>query len=403
MKKNVIRTALFSVVLLAGMGQAFAFDAAARIVMKGSLVTSTNNPETKTTKYDFLQNNQTTQKDPDGIEIAMNGDVAGAHVALWYITESQKGEDDWAAYFRRSYIWVKPVKYVKLRLGYNGTDGFFKERIDQWKVGSPFAIAERKWDPIPTYINCSDVEGWGFGAEVYPIDGLILNAAIAPAKSNPSMSFTAGDNEKDFTYTPWGAGARYYWNNLSFQASYRDGGQKKWKVVRAGVGYDGDGIYGFFQPILGLNYNSKTEKLEATGLCLDMYGEYSYDAFKILVHAPVTVRFNATTSDPHYMELNVLGKYNFGTFGSIDDLSPYLNVKTISTDDDVTYRAWQLNQNFVNSFDIAIVPGVEMKIGRALLNVGAEFDIYSKFERENGNVKGAAWNWSVPFKVEIGF
>ena len=57
MKKNVIRTALFSVVLLAGMGQAFAFDAAARIVMKGSLVTSTNDPETKTTKYDFYRTN----------------------------------------------------------------------------------------------------------------------------------------------------------------------------------------------------------------------------------------------------------------------------------------------------------------------------------------------------------
>ncbi len=386
-------------VMLAMAMSLHAVDISGCIHMNGNLVRQSKDANDKNV-YSFLENNKKLQKDDDAIEFTVDAGIAGAHIAMWYETETQTAEDDWNANFRRTYVWFKPVDMIKIQLGYSGNDQFFKEKVDEWKVGNPFALAERDWSKHPAYINCNDVEGWGFACEVYPMDGLILNAACAPKGSNPQ--FEKGEGASD-SYAPWGAGARYYWSKLAFQASYRDGGKDNWKVARFGVGYEGENLFGFVQPVFGIDYNSTKEKYETNGLCLDLYGEYKLNSLKFILHAPLTFRWSGATGDCNYMEFCGVAKYNLGSYVNMDDITPYLKLRSISCDDDkIKYSAWMLDENFTDSFNMTVATGVEFKVGACELDVSYAMDFYSKFDQDYGRKCGSHL-WSIPFTAKMMF
>lgn len=399
-------------------GAASAADIKANLMLKGELFRAEKDKVTKDVDYYYLMNNQTNQIDNpgDGLEIDMDAGLCGAHLALWYVSAKEAGgENQWAAYFRRSYGWFKPIDSLKIRLGYVGCDNFFKEKIDEWKVGSPFALAERNWDVHPDYINCNDVEGWGFGVEYKPMDNLIFNAGITPGakgsiSSNNYKNSAGIYNEEGDSKTyiaPWGAGVKYYWNQFEFQLSYRDGGRKTdthentWSVLRMGAGISNENTYAFVQPILGFDWNAKDEKYDMEGICLDLYGEYYWDAFTFMVHAPVTFRWSGDKKDLNYMEFNAKVKYNTGSHGNLDDVTPYVMIGSNQDDgkwNKVYTRAWALDNHFRDSFNLSYTAGVGFKVGACELDVGLKYDMFSKWHKDLNKVEYA---FSVPFSMKF--
>ncbi len=422
MKKTKLLLSIAALSLLCA-GTVMAYDATANIRMTGSLVSVEKDGDGIFTT-DILTNNPTNQIDNpgDGIEIDFDAGIAGAHIGLWYKTATNgDGDanllDDWSAYFRRTYVWISPIDILKIRVGYIGTESFFKERIDQWKVGSPFSIASRNWTAHPMYINCNDVEGWGFGLELRPIEQLAINAGISPAKKGGYINGTVpsiriSSDSEDVLVAPWGIGARYWLDKFEFQASYRSGiasdtddlGTLKdtWSVARLAVGYTDSSVYAFFQPILGFDYDTDSNALKPTGLCLDLYGEYYFDAWTFMLHSPVTFRFTGDANDVSYLEWIAQVKYNLGSFGNVDDLTPY--VKFGSSWDDVgistAYRVWRFDDTFGDYFNMSFAPGLNLKVANCVVDVAVQYDMYSTKYKNQMNKD---WNISVPFSMKLSF
>lgn len=414
LKKAISTVGLFACVCAA----ASAVDVKANIMFKGDLMRAEKDEETGDVDYYYLMNNQTNQIDNpgDGIELDLDGGICGAHLALWYVSAKASGENQWQAYFRRTYGWIKPIDMLTIRLGYVGNDKFFKERIDEWKVGNPFAIKERDWDKHPDYINCNDVEGWGFGVELNPIDGLILNAGITPGKKGHLESDSYTDSAAIYnlegdtkTYVaPWGAGAKYYWKDFEFQASYRDGGMDAatrdltWSVLRFGVGLNNQRTYSFIQPIFGFDWNKDDDKYDCDGMCLDLYSEVFVDAFTFMVHAPFTFRWSDKDNDMNYMEFNARIKYNTGSHGNLDDVAPYIGFS--SNQDDAKWgktitRVWLLDNDFgSDSFNMSYTAGCAFKVGAAEIDVALKYDQFSKLHKDTYGVEYA---FSIPFSVKF--
>ncbi len=412
-----LKVSSIAAMLLGSCVAANAVDVKANIMMHGDLMRVEKDKSTGDKEWAYLLNEQVKQIDNpgDGIILSVDDGLIGAQLALWYKSATATGENEWQAYFRRSFLWFKPIDSLKIRLGYVGNDTFFKEKIDEWKVGSPFAVTERDWAKHPAYINCNDVEGWGFGVEYRPIDQLVLNAGITPGKqghvdSNEPKDI-AGIYKKDGdskTYiAPWGLGAKYYWNKFEFQASFRNGGRDKttrngtWSVARFGVGYSDDKTYSFIQPILGLDYNTADEKWELNGMCLDLYSEFFFDAWTFMFHAPVTLRWGDADTDVNYMEANLKVKYNTGSHGNLDDVAPYIQLG--SNQDDAIWgntltRVWLLDKHFADSFNLTYKAGVNFKISAAELDLGVKVNQFSDYHKAE---YGKSWGVSVPFSVKI--
>lgn len=411
--------AVFGAAVLCGAG-ASAVDIKANIMMRGDVARIEKDKATGDKSYSYLMNNPVTQKDNPGDALLLDFDsgIAGAHIAMWYNTATNNGadtneEDDWTAHFRRTYAWFKPVDTLTVRLGYIGNDTFFKERIDEWKVGSPFAISERDWSKHPCYINCNDGEGWGMGFEYRPVDQLIFNAGITPGKKGAvadskgenSAAIYKKDGDDKYQVAPWGAGVKYYWNNFEFQASYRNGGMDgardgTWAVGRFGAGYSDENTYSFIQPILGFDYNKKDEKWEMNGICFDLYSEYAYDAWIFTAHLPVTLRYGDDPADFNYLEANFKVEYNTGSHGNMDDVTPYFQIG--SNQDDAIFdaykRAWILDSDyFEDSFNLSYKAGVSFKISKTEIDVGLKYDMLSDYAKADGK----DWILSVPFTVKV--
>lgn len=430
---KMVKTSLCAAFLLAGFSaQIFSVDIKANVMVRGDLMRFEKDKATGDVESGFLLNNPVLQKDNpgDGLILEVDAGLAGAHLALWYksATQANKGstdydDDDWYAYFRRTYVWFKPIDQLKIQLGYVGNDKHFKERIDEWKVGSPFAMAEREWSKHPGYINNCDAEGWGFGVEVRPIDQLVFNAAITPGKkgsvaTDPVDVNQVGMKDKASIYkktgdektliAPWGAGVIYYWRDgIEFQASFRDGGMDAqrngtWRVVRFGAGIKNEKTYSFIQPILGIDYIAADEAWKLNGMCLDLYSEYYLDAWTFILHAPVTFRWsdNKDGMDRNYMEATLKAKYNTGSHANMDDVSPYIQLGSNRDDAlyDPQYRVWHLDKHFKDSFNLSYVLGVNFKIAIAEVDVGVKYDMLSDYAKTQ---YGKDWKFSVPFLVKI--
>ncbi|MBQ8678863.1 MAG: hypothetical protein IJ530_03775 [Treponema sp.] len=413
--------AFFITGLAMGLGNVsvFAADIKANVKLGGDIMHVEKDKQSGDKEWSYLSNEPRNQKDDDGLIIEVDNGNAGAHIAMWYKTatkETSDGEDDWAAHFRRTYVWFKPIDMVKIQVGYVGCDAHFKEKIDEWKVGNPFAVTERDWAKHPAYINNCDADGWGFGTEIRPTEQLIINAGITPGikgsvktekKEDTSAMYNKdGSNEKKTKIAPWGLGARYYWNKFEFQASFRDGGQDDkrngtWRVARFGIGYNDDWTYSFIQPIFGFDYNATKEKWEMNGVCLDAYSEINVDAFKFYLHAPVTIRNGDAKTDVNYMEFNFKAEYNTGSHANIDDLKPYIQLS--SNQDDAAWgntvtRVWLLDKHFKDSFNMSYKVGMNFMISGAEIDVGVKYDQLSKYHKV---AYGKSWIVSVPFTVKM--
>ncbi|MBR0496558.1 MAG: hypothetical protein IJJ71_10340 [Treponema sp.] len=425
---------LSAVCVMAGLGTAaFAVDIKANIKMSGDVMRVEKQKSTGDKEWSWLNNEPRNQKDDDGIILEVDNGNAGAHLAMWYKTAENSGADnnetdDWQAYFRRTYVWVKPVDMLKVRLGYVGYDGHFKEKIDEYKVGSPFALKERDWSKHPMYINCNDVEGWGFGVEVRPIEQLLLNAGITPGAkggfenetgsgsgtkqaSTEEKSGIYNKDETNFKHSkiaPWGIGARYWLGeHIELQASFRDGGGRAtannrfgtWRVLRFGAGYTDATTFAFVQPILGFDLDKSDDKWKMHGYCIDLYGEKQIGSFKFYLHAPVTIRRTSDDDDLNYMEMNFKAEYNTGSHGNLDDVKPYIQLCSSQNESyGIEYRAWCFGKHFKNTLNLTYKLGVSCNISGAELDLGLQYEERSKYAREKTDF---AYGIAIPFSVKF--
>ena len=420
--RKLLKTSLCVAGLLSGLAvRAFAVDIKANVMMRGDMMRFEKEKSTGDTQYRWLLNNPVNQKDNpgDGLILEVDAGIAGARLAMWYRSATNNGadaneDDDWTAHFRRTYVWFKPIDMLKLQIGYVGCDQHFKEKIDEWKVGNPFSLASRDWVVRPGYINCNDVEGWGFGLEVRPIEPLIINAGITPGWKGSVEGTTKKDEAgiykktgEDTIIAPWGIGARYFWNDFEFQASFRNGvsgdsaARNKWRVARLGVGYKNERTSSFFQPILGFDHDSAKDEWKLNGMCLDMYSELYFDALTCIIHAPLSLRWSGDEGDRSYIEPTVKVKYNTGSFGNLDDVSPYIMLGA-NRDDALynpAYRAWHLDgKHFADSFNLSYVLGVNFKVAIAEVDIGVKYDMLSTYAKDQYNKD---WVFSIPFMVKI--
>ncbi|MBP3773310.1 MAG: hypothetical protein J6I53_11585 [Treponema sp.] len=423
-----LKSGICAILATTGLCSVFAVDIKANIKMSGDVMRVEKTKSTGDKEWSYLTNEPVNQKDDDALILEMDNGNAGAQLAMWYRTATNSGadtneEDDWQAYFRRSYVWFKPVDMLKVQVGYVGEDGHFKEQIDEWKVGSPFKLAERDWTKHPAYINCNDVEGWGFGAELRPIEPLLLNAGITPGKKGGyageenGTTKTASKEEKSSIYNdeseknskskiaPWGVGARYFLNeNIELQASFRDGGQDNnrngtWRVARLGAGYKDENLFAFIQPIFGFDYDSGKDKWKMNGYCLDLYADYAVSALKFYLHAPITIRRTGDDDDMNYMEMNFKAEYNTGSHGNLDDVKPYIQLCSSQNEGyGIEYRAWLLDKHFKNSLNMTYTVGVSCNISGAEIDLGLQYEERSKYGRDITNF---AYGIGIPFSVKV--
>lgn len=402
--KRILKTAIgFLIVFVAGASQLYAINSNARILFSGSIANESQ-MQGEDSKIDFLKLGSTAQKDSDGIVFEVSGENFGGSVGLWYTVDKKiTTESGTPISFRRTSMWFRPIEFVKITVGYVGNDQLFKERIDSWKVGNPFAISERDWAKHPGYINCSDVDDMGFGVEVKPMDSLVLTVAIARRAGTPGTfghGFLTLENGEN-VFDAWGITARYYYSNFSFQAAYRDNGSKQWKVARAAVGYEANGFYGFVQPCFGIDYNSEKESYELSGICLDLYGEYKIGSWGFLCHVPFTFRLTNKNNDPSYFEYSILARCNVGSIGNMADITPSLRFGSIVHDGDNNYAPYKFGKDFSNSINFCVAPGIGFNVGPANFSVGFNLMINSSLYMQEKNHERV--EWSIPFSTVLKF
>ncbi|MBQ4378688.1 MAG: hypothetical protein II821_05785 [Treponema sp.] len=407
-----------SFALLAGNLQTFGITMKARAILTGNLAEETQKKGSDK-KYEFFKLNSKPQKDDDGLVIEVSDANWGGRLALWYQFDASmnkldhtkatyaEGSDGTRLNFRRTNLWFKLFPTLKFTVGYVGNDQLYKERIDDWKVGNPFKYDTRAWKEHPGYANNSDVDEMGLSVESRPMDGLILTAAIARKWGQEvgtfgSKAFWTKNGDGDPEYCAWGASARYYpGHNLCFQAAYRDNGTKDFKIARCAIGYEGNGIYAFAQPCFGIDWDRTENKYELSGICFDLYGEYTFDSWTFLAHVPVTLRLTGDDGDPSYLEYLVQAKYNLGKFGNMEDFTPNIKVGTRIHDGDQK-EAFIRFDDFSKTLNFDITPGVEFSVASCEFSIGFEMLFHSDYAVESGKYSGhEKFEWRVPFSAEI--
>lgn len=362
-----------------------AYESSAEITLEGNIFEQAKEKGSKSTFKAFALD---SMEDDNGISIDVNSGICGAHFELFYsMTGDAKAEDGWAVSAGNTHLWFKPIDQLRVKIGYVGTDYFLVERVDEERVANPFALDLRgATDGVPEYITNADVDEMGFSLAYSPFENLILSAAIAPGVTKAGIAIS----EDPTVVSSWGATAEYYWENLIFQASYRDNGTDSWKVARLGVGYEDDAVYAFAQPILGIEYNEETLAYEMNGFALDLYGEVTLiDALTITAHLPLTFRLSGADTDPSYMEFLAMAEYNLGNFGLVENLSPYLLA--------CSNEALSFASDSADTFAMSIQPGVSFNVGACNLDFGFSFDIHGKAETSE------VLTVSMPFGISMAF
>lgn len=403
MNRRLKSAVIFSLVLFASTASIFALSAEARIILTGNFVEETQKTD-EIAEYDVFKLNSKPQKDDDGIVVDFSGGTFGGRLALWYQFDQKTANEGSALSFRRSNIWFKPLENLKFTVGFVGNDQLYKERIDEWKVGNPFNLNEREWTKHPGYINCSDVDEMGFGVEYRPMDGWIMTAGMSRKWGTTPGGFDAPFwqfDGIDSMFSAWGITSRYYRDNFCYQLSFRDNGSKDWKVARAAVGYEANGIYAFVQPCFGIDWVAAEEKYKMTGLCFDLYGEYKIGSWAFIGRCPVTLRFTKDDNDPSYFEYLLYAKYNFGTIGNMGDFSTYLSVGSLNHDGDKPYAFYKFGEGFTDSVNFDAKAGVIFMVGAVEFDVAFEL-LYNSNDYMN-TYDHVRCEWRVPFTTEIRF
>lgn len=383
--KKIISAVLASAV---AVSSAAAYEATAKVTMEGSIVRQSKEKDSDS-KYEVFALDAIPDHSKNGVEFDVDGGLAGAHFEFFFeLDGSEKAEDGWSVSARNTHIWFKPIDELKVRIGYVGNGDFFVERVDEERVGNPFKVAARKANAVPYYITNADVDEMGFSLEVTPFEELTVSAAIAPGIDGSGIT---KQGDADMVYAPWGLTASYTYDAFRFEASYRDNGHNSWKVIRLGAGYESESIYAFVQPVFGIDYIVSKDKYEMNGTCIDLYGEYSLDALKLSAHLPVTIRTTGRDDDPKYLEFLLKGEYNLGTYGLLDEVTPYVFVKNM--DETVV----TLNDDMSDNLALTVQGGTAFKIGEAKIDVGVCVDVHSK------NDTSERVTWAVPFSASIEF
>lgn len=375
------------IVALALASSVFAADVAAKVYMTGSIASGDKDSTS------FLTLDAVDQKDADAIVLTAGGDQAGANFQLWYKYSGGKDvSTDGSAVsnalnIRSTNLWFKPIDMVKVTIG-DMSFGGYKEMIHWWKdpTGSSLVQATA-WDG--RYSSYNTVEAAGFGVEVTPIDGLYINAAVAPGAG---ASFY---NTKNETTAAYGAAVKYDFNGLTGLpitaiASWRDEGAGTAATKIAAIGADygaafGDGFYGFVNARMYMRGSNASwaagnlDDLKLRGIAIDNYFKYSVGALKVAAQVPVIIRTSGEANDPSYMLYDIKATYG------IDAYTPYLE---ICNNDAYTPIAFDGSQ----PFGIQIQPGVTFNVGSCALDVSVKFNLYD-----------GAFAWSVPFTAGVQF
>lgn len=366
---------------------AAAYEATAKVSMEGSIVKESK-AKNADASYEVFALDAIKDHSKNGLEIDVDAGLAGAHFELFFELEGgSKAEDGWNASAQNTYIWFKPVDMLNVRLGYVGNDSFFVERVDEEKVANPFAISARG-SAVPYYITNADVDEMGFSLAVSPIENLTLSAAIAPGIGSSGITKKGSE---DTLYAPWGVTAGYNLDSFRFEASYRDNGKDSWKVIRLGAGYESENLYAFIQPVFGIDYITSKDKYEMNGTGIDLYAEYTIEAFKLTAHLPVTIRTTGKDSDPNYLEFLLKGEYSLESYGLLDEVTPYLFVKNMDS------TVVTLDDSLSDSLALTAQAGSTFKIGNVNLDAGFCLDIHSK------NDTSERITWSIPFAASVEF
>jgi len=382
---------ILAIVSMAAMvaGAAFAADAKASIQLWGSLVKGSTAEDST---VDFLTVNDTTQKDTDAFIFDFSGEKAGGHFQLYYTSSATDGS---AITARGAKIWFKPFDMLKVTVGNVEDGGLYKERITWWKVpvGAPLLHQDDWWR---ARWNGYMVSAYGVMAEISPIAGLNITAAITPGKDTAFV--TSAEN----SYTQYALIAKYQiMDSVSAGIGFCDNGYGSYKKLRFGADYSASGLYAMLQGNLFFDdpnfttqgWSDASKVWTLTGICIDNYFEYSTGALKLQLTAPVTLRITDVEGDDSYMSLNFKASYG------LDGFTPYFSIGTpgfvgsSSNAEDSSFTEWNL-KDF--DFSIAALPGVTFNVGEAAFDVGVGI-VYNDAD------KADIVTWAIPFKVSIGF
>ena len=219
-------------------GIASAVEVSANVQLEGSIRTIEKD-ESGNTQESWFTLNQKDQKDSDGLIFDVAGEKAGAHFQLWY---TYTGSDA-AISARSTYIWVKPLDFVKVSVG-DVSASTYTEQIECWKVPTGAAAIDAKGGDFSNGI----VDGAGFLLELTPVKGLWVGLGA----TSPSVG-TAFASTGSSEIHAYGIGAKYQINDaISVAASWRDAGTKSKavdsqgeKILSAGADFTGSASYAF--------------------------------------------------------------------------------------------------------------------------------------------------------------
>ncbi len=392
-------------VVLIAAGVAFAVDFTASVNMLGTLASGSG--DGSTINGPLVTNK--TQKDADMLVFNIDGGNYGAHFELWtnlastvtYLTDTSGSTSslDNAVYARRAYLWFKPVNQLKVAVGNVGSY-LYTEQLHWWKTGlGGSASGASSW--YLRYSNYTGVEGGGVNLTYNPIQALTIDLGCGGGFGN--ALFTK-DGSK-FTYTDWGATVKYQINKtISAGIGWRDMGSDGseipdnysmstgadyYKVLTTGFDVKTDNMYGFLQPRILFN-----EYYGFEGATFDNYFRYAKGPVTFEARLPFTYRKqDSGEADPSYLVYELRVKYAVS-----DAITPFLD---LSNDDggDYTPACFGTEANgdsFADTFVIHVYPGVFLKFGGCVMDVGVSFNTYKKGS-------SPSWGWTVPFEARVTF
>ena len=408
MKKLI---AVCMVVITAAVG-AFAVDFTASVNMRGTLASGSG--DGSNINGPTVDNKD--QKDADMLVANLDGGNYGAHFELWtnlagtikYLTKSATESDnhvdetgtlDNAVYARRLYLWFKPVNQLKVTVGNVGSY-LYKEQLHWWKTGlGGSASGAANWKL--RYASYTGVEGGGVNFTYNPIQALTIDLGWGGGFGN--ALFTKKGSK--FTYTDWGATVKYQINSaVSAGIGWRDMGSDGseipdnysmkddddyYKVLTVGFDAKSDTMYGFLQPRILFN-----EYYGFEGATFDNYFRYAKGPVTFEARLPFTLRKQDSGEvDPSYLIYELRVKYAFS-----DAFTPFLD---LSNDDGGDYTPTCFGteadgNSFADTFVIHVYPGVYLKFGGCVMDVGVSFNTYKKGS-------SPSWGWTVPFEARVTF
>lgn len=314
---------------------------------------------------EFFKVKNTNQKDDDTLIFTFNGEKAGAQFKAWY---NYTGADPDNLGVRGANIWFKPIDMLKVTVGNIGLDSY-KEQIFWWH--GVYGAKPGSWGAF----GGNYLEGVGAKVELTPIDGLSIEAAIAPGIDTALLSTADG-----YGYKGYALKAKYGFGPGSAAVVFADKGKDADKLIGIGADFSGvEGLYAFANVTLRLNNG-------LVGIALDDYVKYSAGALTVQAHVPFVLYKSGDKMVPGVLA-TVKASYAMGAF------TPYLLVSTEPDGD----KGWTFGDGADKfNFTMTFKPGVTFNVGEASFDVAFRADVDA-----GAAVDAEKFNWSVPVDISI--